>query len=84
VSATAPDAEPLTAEEVDQLPDGTSIIVTWSGGNGPHRYVLHVDRWGRRYAAVVPEHDPTGAFRTYNPLVGVGAWPRTRVWRVPT
>lgn len=30
----------LTQDELEQLPDGTEIVVTWSGGNGPHRYKL--------------------------------------------
>lgn len=83
MSAPEPTGDPLTADEVASLPDRTPIVVTWSGGNGPHRYVIHVDRWGQRHAAVIPEHDPTGAFRTYNPLVRVGVWPLTQVWRAP-
>lgn len=39
---------PLTQAEVDALPDGAEIIVTWSGGNGPHRYTVTVDEHGRR------------------------------------
>lgn len=35
-----PEGEPLTSEEVAALGDGTSIIVKWSGGNGPHRYTV--------------------------------------------
>src|SRR5215471_12416576 len=31
-------SEPLTATQAADLPDGASILVTWSGGNGPHRY----------------------------------------------
>ena len=30
----------LTQEELNNLPDRTKIIVIWSGGNGPHEYVL--------------------------------------------
>ena len=31
----------LTQEEVDTLPAGTKVIITWSGGNGPHEYTIH-------------------------------------------
>lgn len=30
----------LTQEEVDALPDGTKVMVLWSGGNGPFEYIL--------------------------------------------
>ena len=33
----------LTMEEVVELEPGTRIVVTWSGGNGPHEY--KVGRW---------------------------------------
>ena len=32
----------LTQPELELLPDETEIVVTWSGGNGPHRYVWRV------------------------------------------
>lgn len=38
--------ELLTAEEVEKLPNGTKVIITWSGGNGPHRYVIQRIRYG--------------------------------------
>jgi len=81
VSVSTPSGDPLTANEVAQLPDGTPIVVKWSGGNGPHEYVIAVDRFGRRFAAVVPALDPTGRLRWYNPLERVGVWPLTQVWR---
>ena len=28
----------LTQQQVDRLPIGAEIVVTWSGGNGPHLY----------------------------------------------
>lgn len=28
----------LTQEQVDALPEGTRVMVKWSGGNGPHEY----------------------------------------------
>lgn len=36
--------ELLTQEQVNNLPDGTEIVVIWAGGNGPHRY--SVERLG--------------------------------------
>lgn len=38
---------PLTEEQVAELPEGAKVIVIWSGGNGPHRYVVAVSEWGR-------------------------------------
>jgi hypothetical protein len=71
---------PLTADEVATLPEGTPITVTWSGGNGPHAYVITVDKRGNRYAWV-PDRDPMGRLRWYNPLRFVGQERyHTRVW----
>lgn len=68
--------DPLTREQVEELPQGTAIEVIWSGGNGPHRYTVHVDENEQRYAATGnPRMD------TYNPLDFVGQEPyHTRVW----
>ncbi|KKW13330.1 MAG: hypothetical protein UY48_C0002G0021 [Candidatus Gottesmanbacteria bacterium GW2011_GWB1_49_7] len=30
----------LTMDELQRLPEGTTIMVVWSGGNGPYRYTL--------------------------------------------
>jgi hypothetical protein len=30
----------LSQEEVNLLPIGTKVIVTWTGGNGPHKYKI--------------------------------------------
>jgi hypothetical protein len=59
----------LSQEEVDALPAETLIEVTWSGGNGPHRYRVYVDEWGQRYA-----WSGTGQ-PTYNRLDYVGHEP---------
>lgn len=32
--------EYLTREQADALPDGARVEVNWSGGNGPHEYVV--------------------------------------------
>ena len=73
----APDGDPLTADEVAALPDGATVVVIWSGGNGPHRYVIAVSG-GDRYAWT---GDP-GSDRFYNALTFVGQERfHTRVWR---
>jgi len=41
---------PLLQAEVDVLPEGTEVEVTWSGGNGPHRYTIVIIN-GQRHAA---------------------------------
>lgn len=46
----------LTQEQVDALPEGTPIIVKWSGGNGPHRYVIkRIDGVSGTFAALTNE-----------------------------
>jgi hypothetical protein len=37
---------PLSVDEIKALPEGTEVIITWSGGNGPHRYRMVRDQWG--------------------------------------
>ena len=41
----------VTREEALALQDGTLVRVVWSGGNGPHDYVIDVDRFGTRRIA---------------------------------
>lgn len=38
----------LSQEEVNNLDEGTEVMVKWSGGNGPHKYELefHYDTPG--------------------------------------
>ena len=38
----------LTREEMDALPHGARVLITWNGGNGPHKYEVRVDRFGAR------------------------------------
>jgi len=40
----------LSQEEVNLLSEGTEVIVTWTGGNGPHLYTVWVDHDGNRLA----------------------------------
>lgn len=44
----------LEQSEVDELPDGQRIVVTWSSGNGPHEYALRV-KDGRPCAVLLPD-----------------------------
>lgn len=39
---------PLTVDQIRDLPDGSEVIITWEGGNGPHPYRILVDQWGER------------------------------------
>lgn len=48
----------LTQEQVDQLPAGVLVEVTWSGGNGPHVYQTYKDRFGYLYVGT-PGHPLT-------------------------
>lgn len=40
--------EPLTVEQIRELPDGAEVVITWSGGNGPWPYRILVDVSGER------------------------------------
>lgn len=41
----------LTQEECEGLADGERVMITWSGGNGPHEYEVGRDKRG--FASVV-------------------------------
>lgn len=83
MSAHTPENDALTAEQVAALPEGTPVTITWSGGNGPHDYVLVFDDHGQPYAALTD--DPRDRLRYYNPLTFVGQERyHTRVWPRPT
>jgi hypothetical protein len=59
VRALTPEEEArlLTSAQVAALPDGTAVMIKWSGGNGPHRYYLR--HWqGRFFGAVTMAEDP--------------------------
>ncbi len=42
------EGKPLTEDDFDALPDGARVVVTWSGGNGPHEYLVRVSQFGQR------------------------------------
>jgi hypothetical protein len=86
-----PEGEPLTSEEVSALQDGDEIIVRWSGGNGPHKYIVceiggwlyprseHEDEdWFRQHIYKYTDPlSPTFYLTSY----GVERW-HTKVWKV--
>jgi hypothetical protein len=60
----------LTQEQVDQLPDGTIVEITWSGGNGPHRYTTELVG----YWVYAVSHHPNGrTYRVQDPISFVGS-----------
>lgn len=40
--------DPLTVQQIRELPDGAEVVITWDGGNGPHPYRILVDKYGER------------------------------------
>lgn len=42
--------DPLTVDQITQLPDQAEVVITWSGGNGPWPYRITVDAEGARCA----------------------------------
>jgi hypothetical protein len=42
--------DPLTAQQIRELPDGAEIVITWDGGNGPWPARILVDSEGQRRA----------------------------------
>lgn len=47
----------LTQEEVNSLPSGTVVEVTWTGGNGPHKYVIEKPPYDTTPLAFIIEKD---------------------------
>ena len=52
----------LTQEQVDCLPEGTRVVITWSGGNGPHEYAIFHSPYAEHVCAA-----STGATRACQP-----------------
>ena len=52
--------KPLSQEEVDTLSAGTEVVITWSGGNGPHIYTIH-KREGDN-SSYVKDHNPNAGW----------------------
>ncbi len=51
----------LTQEQVDALPNGTVVYVKWTGGNGPHMYIIRQHN-GKAYALTEREIREGGGF----------------------
>ena len=77
-----PEYPSLSKAEIMALPEGERVIVTWSGGHGPHEYHVHWNR-GEPYAQTEEEHRQgrvdVEKWLTY--YVGPRR-PFTRVWAV--
>jgi hypothetical protein len=69
-----PDSELLTQEEVDALPDGAEVIITWSGGNGPWIYKIGSIH-GEKYTL----DSVTGELNSPLTCIGKTKW-STKVW----
>lgn len=61
-------SEFLTEKQVAELPEGTKVVITWSGGNGPHTYWVHQCR-GETFAW----NGKDERLKHYNPITFVGA-----------
>jgi hypothetical protein len=64
----------LSAQQVADLDHGTEVEITWSGGNGPHRYRVH-QSLGDTFAVPLREWDAgeSGRLWLYNPITFIGA-----------
>ena len=50
----------LKQKAVDNLPAGTKVMIIWSGGNGPHEYIIHKRRGSQR--SFVNEDNPNAGW----------------------
>lgn len=80
--------DPLTAQQIRELPDGAEVVITWSGGNGPAPYRILADSAGvRRVENLYPDellpydHPERGELQ-FRPLhrVTLGWDDATRAW----
>lgn len=51
---------PLTQEEVDNLSAGTKVVITWTGGNGPHMY--EINKRENDDKSYVKDHNPNAGW----------------------
>lgn len=78
--------DPLTLEEIKGLEEGTEVVCTWSGGNGPHHYRVVFDLFSAPYLVTLRDFEagPDGPMWFYNPVGDfVGPHPRTEIRRAP-
>lgn len=50
----------LSQKEIDNLPAGTKVIITWCGGNDPNEYIIH-KRVGNN-KSFVKDHNPNSGW----------------------
>jgi len=56
MTTSEPSYSPLSTREIQTLPEGARVIVTWAEGNdGPHEYRVHWRR-GEPYAQTDEDH----------------------------
>lgn len=65
----------LTKDEVNSLPVGTHVFVTWSGGNGPFWYRITEDKWNRKMISTLDGTYVESVDRSF-----VGKYPLTTVF----
>ncbi len=70
-----PNHKPLTEHEVSLLPNGSKILILWSGGNGPHEYIKGEDFYGYPIAWTIDKH-------IRHDLIFIGEYPLTQVWHI--
>lgn len=57
--------DPLTVDQIKALEPGQRVVVTWSGGNGPHEYeVVHSTVYG---VGVATEYTWVGPLLSFGP-----------------
>lgn len=57
------EGEPLGVDEIKALADGTEVIITWAGGNGPHRYRIVRQHPGALPCAQTMRSEPSPLFK---------------------
>ena len=63
----------LTQEQVDALPNGTVVYVKWTGGNGPHMYIIRQHN-GKAYALTEREIREGGGFIPASDRTNRSSW----------
>lgn len=83
------DVVPLSAEDAAALQTGAEVRIVWAGGNGPHDYTVHRNKYGQVYAMTAWDLREEGlehrSLPTHRTLTGAGSFVgrerfHTRVW----
>lgn len=78
------EAATLSQEEVEALPDRTVVWILWSGGNGPHQYMIHRHQDILKIRSIDEEEEffLRWSWRFSDPLSFVGLEPPyTVIWK---